>query len=251
MFKLHGLLVSADRKNVETAGGVESLWGLFLLSIEVMAGGIPDFTLLEGIYTSGGIPLPCSPHGLDFYENDGLSVASHNVQLSSAVGVVPVQNFVAVPHQERRSLRLDSITFLAIDGLHRIAIHTFTSHSYPLIHLHPQEPYLRNGEIFVFAFVDIFQIELEFCGLDGLDSGVLHTLDIFQLDFLLISVCSFYRKSFRLFEDAEPVTKKVIYRFLVSNGNSQVSDQGILLEIKAQNGILRFQGNLVQPCRFF
>ena len=94
-----------------------------------MAGGVPDFTLLEGIYAGCGVSLSSGPHGLDLYENNSLSVSGHNVQLASAVGVVSVQNFITVPHQVGRSLRLDSVTLLAVDGLDRIAIHTFIFHS--------------------------------------------------------------------------------------------------------------------------
>lgn len=193
MLELHGFLVCPYRQHIETAGRFEPLRSLVFLRVKKVTGRIPDFVLLEGVYTSGRVPLPDCPHRLDFYKNHGFPVSGDNVQLATTIGVVSGKNFVAFTAQVSGRLGLYEIPFLSVYRPCRIKLSTFhhTSHiTHPtlLIDLHSKQADFRNGEVFVFAFKDVFQVELEFCGFNGLDGGVLHTLDVFKLDLLFETI---------------------------------------------------------------
>jgi len=81
-------LVGAGGQYVKTAGFVEAFGGVRFLRGQEVAGGLPNFLLLEGVHACGGVSLLVVPDGLDFDKDEGLAIAGDDVEFSTAVGVV-------------------------------------------------------------------------------------------------------------------------------------------------------------------
>lgn len=86
--KLERGLIDAGTQDVKAAGFFKSFGGEFFLCCQKVACGLPNFLLLECVYAGRRIPLLVVPHGLDFDEDEFVSIAGNDVEFSAAVGVV-------------------------------------------------------------------------------------------------------------------------------------------------------------------
>lgn len=108
--ELERFLVGAGAQYVETAWRVEAFGRDCILRCQKVAGGLPNFLLLEGVHAGGRIPFLVVPDGLDFDEYESSVIAGDNVEFSAVVSVIAGDDFIAFAHQERDGLRLDKIS---------------------------------------------------------------------------------------------------------------------------------------------
>ena len=96
--------------------------------------------------------------------------------------------------------------------------------------------------------MNVFEVEAEFSRFYRLDVRVLHPLDILEVNPLFETVLRLDGERARLLENAEAVAEGVIYGLLVSNSNTDVRDERVLVEVHGEHGVQRLERHLVEPC---
>ena len=104
-------MVGSRAQDIEAAGLIESFGGDVFARVQKMTCRLPYFVLLLGVHSRCWVPLLVVPDGFYLHEDDCFPFAGNDVKLSTAVGVVAGEDFVAFALQVFCSKRFDVIAF--------------------------------------------------------------------------------------------------------------------------------------------